>query len=180
MVYVLLGNGFEEIEALTVVDVLRRCGLEVRMAGIGGLEITGGHGITVHADCLVEDIDREKMEMLVLPGGLGGVASILGCPRALEEIRAVHAAGRYIAAICAGPTILAKLGITDGKKTTSYPGTEAQMGAALCQRDAGVVVDGKIATGRAAGSAMAFALKLAELLCGKKTAEDAAESLVVR
>lgn len=179
MIYVLLGEGFEEVEAITPVDVLRRCGAAVKTAGIGGLEIKGSHEITVRADCKVEEIDRAALEMIVIPGGLGGVASINGSKAALTAIENAWADGKYVAAICAGPTVLAGLHISDGRKVTSYPGTGDQMGTAnYCEDE--VVVDGKLITSRGPGTAMPFALKLAETVCGEKTANQTAAGMLVK
>ncbi len=179
MVYLILGDGFEEIEAITPVDVLRRCGAEVCMAGIGGLQIVGAHGIRITADCTVEQIDQSRLEMVILPGGMGGVASIQASEAALEAVRRAYADGKYVAAICAGPMVLAGLGITDGKKVTSYPGTEDRMGSAVYQDDCAVVKDGRLITSRGPGTSMAFALELARTLCGA-SAERTAEDMLIR
>ena len=179
MIYVLLGEGFEEVEAIAPVDVLRRCGAEVRTAGIGGLEVTGAHGITVRADCGVEDIDRAALDMIVIPGGLGGVASINGSRAALAAIENAWADGKYVAAICAGPTVLAGLHISDGRRVTSYPGTGSQMGTADYRED-DVVVDGKLITSRGPGTALAFARKLAETVCGETTAKQVADGMLIK
>ena len=132
MVVMILGSGFEPVEAIAPCDILRRGGVEVQLAGIGGTMIEAGHGITVKADCTVEEADFEHAEMVVLPGGLGGVRSILGCKTAMDAVQKAYEDGKYVAAICAGPTILAALHITDGKTATCYPGCEAQMGSARC------------------------------------------------
>lgn len=179
MVYIILGTGFEEAEAIVPCDLLRRAGVEVRFAGIGGVEITGSHGIVVRADCAAESAPLDDAEMLVLPGGLGGVRSIRGCERVLEAVKNVHACGCYVAAICAAPTILAQLGITDAKNATCYPGMENEMGAAVCH-PCGAVADGNVITGRAAGTAFDFGLKLVEVLCGEECARRVAESVVYR
>lgn len=130
MVYLILGEGFEESEAIIPCDLLRRAGVEVRLAGIGGLEISGSHGIVVRADCAAETAALTDAEMIILPGGLGGVRSIQGCGPVLEAVRALYTAGGFVAAICAAPAILAQLGITEGRKAVCYPGMEAQMGGA--------------------------------------------------
>lgn len=177
MVVIILGRGFEEIETVAPCDILRRGGAEVRLAGIDALELTGSNGITLKADCLVEEIDPEQVELLMLPGGLGGVNSILGSPAAMDLIRAVHSRGRLVSAICAAPTVLAKLGITDEKLATCYPGMEEQMGAARMTR-AGAVADGTVCTGRAAGSAMDFGFLLLEKLRGRETADRVRKAMV--
>ena len=169
MVTIILGTGFEEMEAICPCDMLRRGGVEVQFAGIGGTQITGGKGITVQADCTVEDLDLQAMEMIVLPGGLGGVHSILASETAMNAVRYAWENGKYVAAICAAPSILAKLGITDGKKAVVYPGMEDQMGAAIMQ-DADAVRDGRVLTGRASGAAMDFGFLLLETLKDAETA----------
>lgn len=179
MVYLLLGDGFEEVEALTACDILRRGGVEVGTLSVSGQPVMGAHGIPVLADQMVKKADREEPEMVVLPGGWGGVQSIEGCTQAMELIRWAWDHGKYVAAICAGPTALAKLGIPEGKKATCYPGLENQMGGALMQPGAMVVQDGRLITGQAPGAAMAFALKLLEVLKGSETVKQVADGLVL-
>ncbi len=174
MVYIILGTGFEEMEALVPCDLLRRGGVEVRLVGIGGLEITGGHGITVKVDCTEKEADWSAAELLVLPGGLGGVASIEGSEIVMDALRAHKGP---LGAICAAPTVLAHLGLTDGLKATCYPGMEEQMGRAqMLAEDA--VQDGRILTGRAAGAAFPFGLALLELLKGREVADSVAAEVV--
>lgn len=177
MVYIVLGNGFEESEAVIPCDLLRRAGVETKYAGIGGTLIKGSNGITVQADCTVEEMLLAQTEMIVLPGGLGGVQSIKNCPSALEAVRALYAGGKYIAAICAAPTILAELGITDGRDATCYPGLEGKMGRAKMHA-CGAVTDEKVITGRAAGKAFDFGLALIEALRGEETAKRVAAEVV--
>lgn len=177
MVYIVLGNGFEESEAVIPCDLLRRAGVETKFAGIGGTLIKGSNGITVQADCTVEEMLLVQTEMIVLPGGLGGVQSIKNCPSALEAVRALYAGGKYIAAICAAPTILAELGITDGRDATCYPGLEGKMGRAKMHA-CGAVTDEKVITGRAAGKAFDFGLALIEALRGEETAKRVAAEVV--
>ena len=179
MVYIILGKGFEEIEAIAPCDILRRGGVEVKFAGIGGLEITGGNGITVKADCTVEEMDLEAMELIMLPGGLGGVNSILGSETAMNAVKYAYEQGKFVTAICAAPTVLAKLGITDGRKATGYPGMEGQMGSA-CMVDANAVRDGKVLTGRAPGAAYDFAYLLLETLQGTETAQRIRTGMVYK
>ena len=142
MVYMILGTGFEPMEAIAPCDILRRGGVEVQLAGIGGTLIEAGHGVRVQADCRVEDLKLASTDMVILPGGLGGVHSILACDTAMNFIRLAYADGKYIAAICAAPTILAQLHITDGRKATCYPGLEEKMGAAVMTA-CGAVQDGR-------------------------------------
>lgn len=176
MVYLFLGTGFEEAEAIIPCDLLRRAGVEVRTVGLNGAAVTGGHGITVTADCLLSEIDPAAAEMVILPGGLGGVRSIQSCPAALDAVRRVFAAGGYVAAICAAPTILAALGLTDGKRATCYPGMEGEMGSA-CMCSGGAVTDGRLITGKAAGTAFDFALALITALCGEAAAKTVAGAI---
>ena len=179
MVYIILGKGFEEIEAIAPCDILRRGGVEVKFAGIGGLEITGGNGIAVKADCTVEEMDLEAMELIMLPGGLGGVNSILGSETAMNAVKYAYEQGKFVTAICAAPTVLAKLGITDGRKATVYLGMEGQMGSA-CMVDANAVRDGKVLTGRAPGAAYDFAYLLLETLQGTETAQRIRTGMVYK
>lgn len=174
MIYIILGTGFEEMEALVPCDLLRRGKVDVRLVGIGGLEITGGHGITVKADCTEQEADWSAAELLVLPGGLGGVASIEGSKTVMDAIRAHEGP---LAAICAAPTVLARLGLTDGLRATCYPGMEEQMGnAQMLAED--TVADGRILTGRAAGAAFSFGLALLERLQGREVADRVAAEVV--
>ena len=171
MVTILLADGFEESEALVPADLLRRAGVEVRLAGLGGVTVTGGHGITVTADTTMAQISPDELDMLVLPGGLGGVNAILGSQPALALVQSAWDRGCYLAAICAAPTILAHLGISDRRSAVCYPGMEELMGSAVVQVGTPVVVDGRMVTAEAAGSAFPFGLKLVELLRGAETAD---------
>ena len=169
MVYIILGKGFEPMEAIAPCDILRRGGAEVRFAGIGGTLIEGGHGISVQADT----------DMVLLPGGLGGVHSILASETAMNFIRLAYEKNCLIAAICAAPTILASLHITDGRRATCYPGLEDQMDAAK-MIPCGAVQDGNVITGRAAGSADEFGLACLRALKGEDTARQVASDIVYR
>ena len=180
MVYILLGTGFEEIEALTPVDLLRRAGVPVTTVGLNGKIVYGSHAIGVEADMTIEELDVSDAEMLVLPGGLGGVASIRGCGKALEAVKAVWAAGKYVAAICAGPTVLAELGLLTGKKATCYPGQIPNMCDAMVVENAACVTDGRVITGTSAGTAVPFALALIEALKGADAARAIADQIVIR
>ena len=179
MVYVLLGTGFEEIEALTPVDLLRRAGVEVRTVGLNGKIDYGGHAIGVEADLTIGELDASDAEMIVLPGGLGGVASIRGCEKALAAVTAVYDSGKYVAAICAGPTVLADLGLLSGVRATCYPGQIPNMKDALVE-NAACVTDGKVITGTSAGTAVPFALALIEALKGAEAARAIADQIVIR
>lgn len=177
MVYILLGSGFEEVEALTPCDLLRRAGSEVALVGVDGTEIKGSHGITVRADLPLAELRPETVEMLILPGGLRGVQSLLASEAALELVRRTWEAGAFVCAICAAPTILAKLGILGDAPAVCYPGKEPEMGNAQL-RDANVVRCGKLITARAAGVAVDFALALIDALKGPAEAERIAKQIV--
>jgi len=179
MVYMLLGTGFEETEAIAPLDLLRRAGIPVLTVGLNGKTVYGGHNIGIECDITIDQMDLTNLEMIVLPGGLGGVASIRGCEQAMEAIRFAYENGKYTAAICAGPTILAQLGIVSGKKATCYPGCEDQMGSALMV-EAAAVTDGKVITGTSAGCAVPFGLALIAALKGQTEADRIAAQIVIR
>lgn len=180
MVYVLLGTGFEEVEAIAPVDLMRRAGIEVQTVGITGKTVTGSHKIPVEADILPENMDLESMDMIVLPGGLGGVASARASQAALDALRWGWEHDRFVAAICAGPTVLADMGIPDGKKATCFPGCEGQMGKADMVPGAAALRDGKLITGTSAGCAIPFALELIKALKGSEAADKVAKQIVIR
>jgi 4-methyl-5(b-hydroxyethyl)-thiazole monophosphate biosynthesis len=175
----LLGTGFEETEAIAPLDLLRRAGVSVATVGLNGKTIIGGHGIGVTADIEIGEMDLTRLDMIILPGGLGGVASIRACAEAMEAIRFAWENDKFVAAICAGPTVLADLGITDGKRATCYPGCEAQMGTAKMVAKA-AVRDGKLITGTSAGCAIPFGLALIEALKGQEEADHIASQIVIR
>ena len=180
MVYVLLGTGFEEVEAITPVDLMRRAGIEVQTVGITGKTVAGSHKIPVEADILPENMDLESMDMIVLPGGLGGVASARASQAALDALRWGWEHDRFVAAICAGPTVLADLGIPDGKKATCFPGCEGQLGKADMVPGVAALRDGKLITGTSAGCAIPFALELIKALKGSEAADKVAKQIVIR
>ena len=179
MVYMLLGTGFEETEAIAPLDLLRRAGVEIQTVGINGKTVYGSHGIGIEADIELGEMDLTALEMIILPGGLGGVASIRASKPAMDAIAFARDNDKFTAAICAGPTVLADLGIVDGKTATCYPGCEDGMGSANVQEVA-AVRDGKLITGASAGSAVAFGLKLIEALKGEAEADRIAKQIVIR
>ena len=180
MVYMLLGTGFEETEAIAPLDLLRRAGVEALTVGINGKAVSGSHKIVVEADITIGQMDLTNMEMIIIPGGLGGVASLRSSKEALEALKFGWDNGKFLAAICAGPTVLADLGITDGLRATCYPGQEKNMGTALMQENAAVVTDGRLITGTSAGCAISFGLALVEALKGKEAAETVRKQIVIR
>ena len=180
MIYMLLGTGFEETEAVAPLDLLRRTGVPTATVGIGGKVITGSHGIRIEADLELGQVDLTELEGVILPGGLGGVASIRGSQAAMDLIRFAWDNGKLTAAICAGPTVLADLGITDGRNTTCYPGCESQMTKAHHDPGAPAVTDGNLVTGASAGCAVPFGLAIISALRGPEAARSVAEQIVIR
>jgi len=175
MVYVLLGEGFEEIEAITPIDLLRRVDVEVKSVSLtDNLLVQGGHDIVVTADITLRQIDFEALEMLILPGGLGGVASISSTPAAMELILKVWEAEKTLAAICAAPTLLAKLDIIRGLSVVCHPsvGGEIMNAGGRLLHNKQVVSDGNLITGKAAGSSTEFALELIAIMCGSEISEQ--------
>ncbi len=177
MVYILLGKGFEEIEAVAPLDILRRGGVEAVFAGIGGLTVEGAHGIAINCDTSVAAIKQDDIDMLVVPGGLGGVESILSSQTAMELIKNAGDKGIALAAICAGPTVLYKLGFLNGVKAVCYPGMEEEMpGGKFGESPA--CVDGKIITGRGPGAALEFGFELLRYFKGSDAVEELRKSMV--
>jgi len=180
MVYMLLGTGFEETEAIAPLDLMRRAGIEVLTVGVNGKVIYGAHNIGVEADITLGEMDLTNMDMIVLPGGLGGVTSVRASKEAMDALRFAWENGKFTAAICAGPTVLADLGITDGKNATCYPGCETGMGSANVDSAAATVTDGKLITGASAGCAVPFGLALIAALKGPDAAQTVKEQFVIR
>lgn len=179
MVYVLLGTGFEEMEALTPVDLLRRAGIDVLTVGINGKIVYGGHNVGFEADITLDEMDLTSLEMIVLPGGLGGVASIQASQAAMDAVRFAWENEKFVAAICAAPTILAQLHITDDKFATCYPGCETQMGNAKILPETACAREDNVITGTSAGCAIPFALELISALKGQDAADAVARQIVI-
>lgn len=180
MVYVLLGTGFEEVEAITPVDLLRRADIPVTTVGISGKTVFGGHNIGIEADITLDEMDPADLEMIVLPGGLGGVASVRASQKAMGMLRWAWDNKKFVAAICAGPTVLADLGITNHRTATCYPGCEDGMGQAILASDVPCIRDGMLITGTSAGCAVPFGLMLVAALKGQPAANTVAEKFVIR
>ena len=179
MVYILLGQGFEEIEAITPCDILRRGGVPVSFAAVGeNILITGSHGISVRADVFVKEIELTVDDMIVIPGGMGGVNSIKSDITAMGLIENASKIGIVFGAICAGPSVLAKLSLIDNKNITCYPGCESIMGKAVCDCEKPTVIDDRYITGRAPGSAIDFGLSLLAHHKGNEVAEKIRMELV--
>lgn len=171
MVYILLAPGFEEAEALVPADLLRRAEIETALVSITGEPVPGSHGITVTADTNLDGVDLSKADMVVLPGGGPGHKNLGKEPRVERLVEEAAEKGLWVAAICAAPTLLGKWGLLTGKEAVCYPGMEDGLTGAQARMDRGFVVDGKIITGRAAGSVFDFGLALVEALAGKEEAD---------
>lgn len=177
MVYILLADGFEESEALVPADLLRRAGISVALTALRPGPVTGSHGIGVVSDRTLEELDLTDLEMVVLPGGLRGVENLRADPRVGELVKKVLAADKYVAAICAAPTLLAGLGLLDGRQAVCYPGMEDQMGSAQVLRGSKVVKDLPFITGQAAGASFDFALELIATLTDPSRAKEVAHAI---
>ena len=180
MVYMLLGTGFEVTEAMVPLVMMRRAGIDVCTVGLNGTTIRGSRDIEIVADIELGELDLTTLEGIILPGGLGGVASIKANQLALDAVKFAWENHKLVAAICAGPTVLAMLGITDGKRATCYPGCEEQMGSAVMVPGAAAVTDGNVITGTSAGCAIPFALQLITALKGQEAADAVAKQIVIR
>ncbi len=177
-VCVFLADGFEEIEGLTVVDILRRAGIAVETVSVmGRKQIKGAHDILVEADSLFEETDPAGADMLVLPGGMPGTLNLKAHQGLADLLAAFDRERKYIAAICAAPSIFSELGILKGRKACSYPSFEEGLDCAEVVREP-AVTDGHVTTGRGMGTAIPFALRLTALLAGEEKAEEVRKSIV--
>lgn len=168
MIYLFLADGFEEIEALTVLDLLRRADVPVQSVSIKtDKQVMGAHKIPVIADLLLEEVQYESIEGIILPGGMPGTTNLSKCKVLLELLKNAHADEKWIGAICAAPSILGDLGILEGRRAVCYPGFESKLRGATIGDDA-VIRDGHIVTSKAAGTAVDFSLKLIKHLKSKE------------
>lgn len=178
MVNILFAEGFEEVEALTVVDMLRRADVKVCMVSAYNTElVTGAHGISVKMDSGINDI--KEGEMVILPGGIPGVPNLLANKEVTDILKKYYEEDKYIAAICAAPTILDELGIVDNKNVTCYPSCAEKLKKSVYTDDS-VTVDGKIITSKAVGTALEFSFKLIEILKDATIAENVKNSVYYR
>lgn len=177
-VCVFFATGYEEIEALTVVDILRRAGISTKMVSITGQDmVTGSHNISVKMDALFDDIDFANVEMIVLPGGMPGTKHLEAHEGLMKQVDSFHAAGKPISAICAAPSILGHRDVLQGKKACCYPSFEEDLqGAEVVFKPC--VVDGHVTTGRGMGTAIEFALAIVERYQGKEAANQMAEKII--
>lgn len=176
-VVVFLADGAEEIEAISPVDILRRAGAEVTLAGVGGKEIICAHNIKIVCDKELSEISGEDFDMYVLPGGVRGTESLSDSEIIKDTVKKAYSDGKTVAAICAAPSVLGKIGILNGKRATCYPGFEKYLDGAEFV-SASVVCDGNIITSRGAGTAMNFSLALVKALYGQDKAEDIRKAVI--
>jgi 4-methyl-5(b-hydroxyethyl)-thiazole monophosphate biosynthesis len=175
-VITVLADGFEEVEAVTIIDLLRRAGVEVTVLGLDSAEVRGAHDLRVMADKLFKEFKGE-FDAIVLPGGMPGTNNLAASEELLALIRSARKQNKLCAAICAAPIVLAKAGILDKIKATCYPGFESRLTGAQAVEDA-VVADGNIITSRAAGTAIPFSLKLIDVLAGEETAKKISSGIL--
>jgi protein deglycase len=173
-----LADGFEEIEAVTLIDVLRRAGFSVKTCGLNGLLVRGSHDIAVTADIPIDQALEGAWDLIVMPGGMPGATNLRDDERVGKLLEKTAKAGGYVGAICAAPIALAHFGFLKGKKATSYPGFGEQMPGAE-YRNERIVFDGKVLTSRAPGTAMEFALAITELLAGIEKADELRKQMLI-
>lgn len=179
-VYIFLANGFEEIEGLTVVDLLRRAKIDICMVSIEeSICVTGAHNITVQADCLYKEANLDEADLLVLPGGMPGTINLLHYVQLIQKIKEFHKNDKLLAAICAAPSVLGACGVLTGKKACCYPGFEEKLLGATIQYEP-VVVDGNVITSRGMGTAIDFALKIIEILVSEEVAKEIKEGIIYK
>ena len=175
---IFFADGLEEIEGLTVVDMLRRAEVDIDIVSVSGSKaITGSHKIRIEADRLFEEIDPLGYDMLILPGGMPGTKNLTEHAALGAALKDATAEGRYLAAICAAPSVLGQLGLLEGKHATSYPGWDAKMPGCIYETQS-VVTDGNITTSRGMGTALAFAARLADILKGEGTGQKLLDSVM--
>ena len=181
--YLFLANGFEEIEAIATVDILRRANIDVTTVSVyNDPEVVGAHGVPVKADMVFADCDFSQADWLILPGGLPGADNLLACDGLAKLLKEHNDAGKHIAAICASPAVvLAQLGILEKRKATAYPGFEEKLVAAgATPTFERVTVDGNITTGNGPATAFPFALAIVEQTMGKDVAETVASGMLYK
>lgn len=179
-VFVLLADGFEEIEAITPIDVLRRAGIDVKVVGVPGRTVTGSHGIAVQADITLDECDGNA-DAVILPGGMPGSRNLKDSPKVANLVKRMHQDRKVVGAICAAPALaLGPAGVLEGRQATCYPGFEKEFPATVKFKADRVVVDGNVITSRGPGTAMEFALELVEILVDKGKAATLREALLAK
>jgi 4-methyl-5(b-hydroxyethyl)-thiazole monophosphate biosynthesis len=180
-VIILLADGFEEVEAVTPIDYLRRAGLELTVAAIGrGRGVTGSHGIRIDADATLGDLAGEAWDAVLLPGGMPGAANLAASGETGALLKEMAAAGKWVTAICASPAlVLAPLGLLEGRRFTCYPGMETKVGGSARWSEDPVVRDGNIITSRGAGTAAQWAVEIISSLLSPAEGEKVAKSVLL-
>ncbi len=177
---VFLASGFEEIEALTIVDILRRCHIETVLVGLKTGLVEGAHGIKVMPDKFIDEVEMDEFGAIICPGGSPGFKNLRENARVIKIVQMAHAQNKIVAAICAAPTVLSDAGVIRGKMCTIYPGMENELmkgGGKLREGDL-VVVDENVVTSMGPATAIVFTLKLAEMLVEKKVVEEITKNLL--
>ncbi|HAK58829.1 MAG TPA: DJ-1 family protein [Nitrospiraceae bacterium] len=177
-VVVLLADGFEEVEAMAIVDVLRRAEIETIIAGLHDGPIASARKVKVIPDTIIDTVKADDFDMIVLPGGQPGSDNLNADPRVKTLIKSFNDKGKLTGAICAAPTVLANAGVLDNRRVTSYPTYKDRLGTALYEETT-VVQDGTILTSRGPGTALCFGLAIAEKLAGKEKARKVKEGMLV-
>lgn len=179
-VCIFLAEGFEEIEALTVVDILRRAGIDTSLVSVTGQQqVISSHSVTVLADAVFEEIDFSQVDMIVLPGGMPGTLNLEAHRGLMEQVDQFYQEGKWLAAICAAPSIFGHKGMLAGKKACSFPEFESHLKDAQVVRDE-VSVSGKIITSRGMGTAIPFGLEICGQLLGREKAREISDKIVFR
>lgn len=178
-VVLLLADGFEEVEAVAVVDVLRRAGIETVIAGLHEGFASSARGIRILPDALIDDVRAEDFDMIVLPGGQPGADNLNADKRVRQLIAEFREKGKSAAAICAAPYVLAEAGLLEGKRVTAYPGYDKKLRGGLYE-DKGVVDDGNVITAMGAGTALCFGLAIVSKLSGAETAKKIKDAMIIR
>lgn len=177
-VCVFLATGFEEIEALTVVDLLRRAAVNTATVSItGNRQVTSSHKITVEADMLLADVDFSKIDMIVLPGGMPGTKNLEACEKLMEQVEQFYQNGKYLSAICAAPSIFGHRGMLNGRNACSYPEFECELEGAVVSKNP-VEISDHIITSRGMGTAIDFGLAIVARMTNEETAKELAEKIV--
>ncbi len=178
MVYVHLAEGFEELEAIAIIDILRRGAVSTKIIGVSGLRVKGAHGVEMTCDETIDQADYQDVDMLVLPGGLPGTTNLMENTLLRDRIRDFVEAGKWVGAICAAPMILGSMGLMEGRQGTIYPGMETELPGCNCLNQ-GVVVSPPIITGRGPGYAMEFGLALLAALKGSSVAREVGQEMLI-
>ncbi len=177
MIYLFLADGFEEVEAIAPVDVLRRCGIDVKTVGVTGPDVTGAHGMTLHADLTADDVTAADLpDAVILPGGMPGTRNLDQSDLVRDTLRRCARGNRLICAICAAPSVLGHLGLLSGKRATCFPGFENELDCAVYTAEP-VTCDGNFITANGPGSALLFGEQIAARFVGSEAAHTVLQQM---